>query len=147
MSTYSSSDNLLVFACFMLNILLLLYMSNVCKLRVQVISVWPLQVGTVCKTGHDVSRHEPSLRSWKLTAWSCEELRSKSDCDLNQLYTNSIKSLAFYFLQAHALGSGRSIAICKSSVILNQYVYCLIKIQTEKAFKFDKIIKNASNQL
>ena len=66
---------------------------------------------------------------------------------LNQLYTNSIKSLAFYFLQTHALGSGRSIAIYKSSVILNQYVYCLIKIQTEKAFKFDKIIKNASNQL
>ena len=66
---------------------------------------------------------------------------------LSQLYTNSIKSLAFYFLQVHALGSGRSIAICKSSVILNQYVYCLINIQTEKAFKFDKIIKNASNQL
>ena len=66
---------------------------------------------------------------------------------LNQLYTNSIESLAFYFQQALVLGSGRSIAICKSSVILNQYVNCLIKIQTEKAFKFDKIIKNASNQL
>ena len=66
---------------------------------------------------------------------------------LSQLYTNSIKSLAFYFLQAHSLGSGRSIAICKSSVILNQYVYCLIKIQAEKQFKFDNIIKNASNQL
>ena len=66
---------------------------------------------------------------------------------LNQLYTNSIESLAFYFLQELVLGSGRSITICKSSVILNQSVYCLIKIQTEKAFKFDKIIKNASNQL
>ena len=66
---------------------------------------------------------------------------------LNQLYTNSIESLAFYFLQTHALGSGISITICKSSVILNPYAYCLINIQTEKAFKFDKIIKNASNQL
>ena len=75
------------------------------------------------------------------------ELRSKSDCDLNQLYTNTIESLAFYFLQELASGSGRSIAICKSSVIINQYVYCLIKIQTEKAFKINKIIKNASNQL
>ena len=66
---------------------------------------------------------------------------------LNQLYTNLIESLSFYFLQALVLGSGRSIAICKSSVILNQYVNCEIKIQIEKAFKFDKIIKNASNQL
>ena len=66
---------------------------------------------------------------------------------LKQLYTNSIESLAIYFLQALVLGSGRSIVICKSSAIQNLYVYCLIKIQTEKAFKFDKIIKNASNQL
>ena len=68
---------------------------------------------------------------------------------LKLLYTNSIESLAFYFLQALILGSWRLIAICKSSVIINQYVYvyCLIKIQTEKAFKFDKIIKNARNQL
>ena len=79
--------------------------------------------------------------------WSCGNFDLNQIVSLNQLYTNSIESLAFYFKQAHALGSGRSITICKSSVILNQYVYCLIKIQTEKAFKFDKIIKNASNQL
>ena len=64
---------------------------------------------------------------------------------LKQLYTNSIELLAFYFLQALVLGSGRSIAIWKSRVIINQYAYCLIKIQTEKAYKYDKIIKNASN--
>ena len=80
MSTNSSSDNLLVFACFMLNSLLSFYMSNVWEHRGQVISVWPLQVGTECKAGHDVSRLEPSIRSWKLTACSCGELRSKSDC-------------------------------------------------------------------
>ena len=66
---------------------------------------------------------------------------------LKQLYINSIESLAFYFLQALALENGRSIATFKSSVMLNQHVYCLIKIQTVKAFKYDKIIKNASNQL